>query len=131
MSILLWLFTMVNLYNSTAVWFKYLLCISPNLALSFCMETVLQYERSCKQHLLSLVIKKHFNDLDDFQVKRLNVSNVFTSFYEDEVSLGALILIMNLWSVFYLLLSWYLERVKPGEYGVKLPFYFPFMVKIF
>jgi hypothetical protein len=32
------------------------------------------------------------------------------------------------WSAFYLMLSWYLERVFPGEYGVKLPFYFPFMV---
>lgn len=34
---------------------------------------------------------------------------------------------MHLWSVFYLTLGWYLEKVFPGEYGVKHPWYFLFI----
>ncbi len=33
---------------------------------------------------------------------------------------------MILCSLLYLLMSWYLEKILPGEYGVPLPFYFPF-----
>ena len=28
-----------------------------------------------------------------------------------------------------LLLTWYIEAVRPGEYGVPLPWYFPFTVR--
>ena len=35
---------------------------------------------------------------------------------------------MMVYSLFYYALAWYIEKVMPGEYGVALPFYFPFMV---
>lgn len=42
--------------------------------------------------------------------------------------LGSLWIAMIFWSIVYIVLGWYLEKVFPGEYGVKMPFYFPFMV---
>jgi ATP-binding cassette subfamily A (ABC1) protein 3 len=105
-SILVWLFSLANIFSSSAPWFKYAASCLPNLALNFCFDSMLQYERS---------------------YKKLGATNLFTSFYEDDVNVGALLVVMNLWSVVYLTLSWYLERVNPGEYGVKLPLFFPFM----
>ncbi len=34
---------------------------------------------------------------------------------------------MHFWCLIYVFLGWYIEKVKPGEYGVKLPFYFLFL----
>ena len=55
---------------------------------------------------------------------------MFKSLFDEGQTLGGLILVMLSWSCFYLILSWYFERIWPGEFGVKLPFYFPFMVYI-
>ena len=72
--------------------------------------------------------------------KRLDFTNIFENFFasnlEDQTLannttvLGYLLLCMLGWTLFYLVLSWYFERVFPGEYGIKLPYYFPFMVVI-
>lgn len=35
------------------------------------------------------------------------------------------------WSIIYITMHWYLEKILPGEFGVPLPFYFPIMVFIF
>jgi ATP-binding cassette subfamily A (ABC1) protein 3 len=35
---------------------------------------------------------------------------------------------MILWTLIYIPIAWYIERIFPGEYGAPLPFYFPFMV---
>lgn len=32
---------------------------------------------------------------------------------------------MIIWSIIYLPITWYLEKVYPGDYGIPLPFYFP------
>jgi hypothetical protein len=32
------------------------------------------------------------------------------------------------WSIIYVVIHWYLEKILPGEFGVPLPFYFPLMV---
>ena len=56
---------------------------------------------------------------------------MFKSLFDEGQTLGGLILVMLFWSCFYLILSWYIERIWPGEFGVKLPFYFPFMVYIY
>jgi hypothetical protein len=34
---------------------------------------------------------------------------------------------MIAWTLIYIPISWYIERIFPGEYGAPLPFYFPFM----
>ncbi len=46
---------------------------------------------------------------------------------DDHLSFLSLTLIMALDSVIYFVLTWYIEGVFPGRYGVSKPWYFPFM----
>ncbi|MPC11276.1 ATP-binding cassette sub-family A member 17 [Portunus trituberculatus] len=48
----------------------------------------------------------------------------------DELTPGAILLMMVLDTFLYLLLVWYVDQISPGKYGVPLPFYFPFQVVI-
>jgi hypothetical protein len=50
--------------------------------------------------------------------------------YDDGLTIAGVLIAMLCWSFFYLILSWYIERIFPGEYGVKMPVYFPIMVCI-
>ncbi|XP_062404777.1 phospholipid-transporting ATPase ABCA1-like [Sardina pilchardus] len=45
---------------------------------------------------------------------------------EDDFSLTTALLIMYLDAVLYGLLTWYIEAVFPGQYGIPRPWYFPF-----
>ncbi|XP_074034978.1 phospholipid-transporting ATPase ABCA3 isoform X2 [Leptinotarsa decemlineata] len=45
---------------------------------------------------------------------------------DDSLSLGLIMVMMALDSVIYMLVTIYVEAVNPGEYGVALPWYFPF-----
>lgn len=58
------------------------------------------------------------------------MSRLFSNLFDDGLTLGGILIAMLAWSAVYLVLSWYIERIFPGEYGVKMPWYFPFMVKI-
>lgn len=42
--------------------------------------------------------------------------------------IGFVMLSMIGWTLVYFVMSWYIERIFPGEYGIKLPYFFPFMV---
>lgn len=61
-------------------------------------------------------------------MKVFGISKLFVNLFDDGLTLGGVLIAMLLWSAVYLILSWYIERIFPGEYGIKLPFYFPFMV---
>ncbi|XP_075213435.1 phospholipid-transporting ATPase ABCA1-like isoform X2 [Lycorma delicatula] len=45
--------------------------------------------------------------------------------YNDEFSLYYVMLLLGVDSVIYMLLTWYIEAVAPGQYGVPKPWYFP------
>jgi hypothetical protein len=42
------MFTSINFYNSLPAVLKYFLCLFPNLAFSFAMQVIFQFERSSK-----------------------------------------------------------------------------------
>jgi ATP-binding cassette subfamily A (ABC1) protein 3 len=86
--------------------YKFLLCIFPNYALNFAIQVVYQYERSSK---------------------RFSLFNVYQNLFGEGLTLGFVLTTMVFWSLFYLMFSWYIERIFPGEYGIKLPWNFPFM----
>ena len=44
--------------------------------------------------------------------------------------MGAILAAMFGYTLLYGPIAWYIERIFPGEYGVPLPIYFPFMVFI-
>ena len=66
-----------------------------------------------------------------FLDKILALGNIFQNLLDDSLNLGNILLFMILWSIFlYLPLIWYLEKIGVGQFGIPLPFYFVFMVKI-
>ena len=103
----LWMFTAINFYNTLPSTLKYLLCFFPNLAFSFGLQVIFQYERSDKE---------------------LTFRQLYDNLYDDPLNVGGIMAVMFFFSFLYLLMSWYLEKILHGEYGVPLPFYFPFTV---
>ena len=51
--------------------------------------------------------------------------------FDDTLNLGSVLGAMIVASFLYLPIAWYIERILPGDYGVPLPLYFPFMVRNF
>jgi hypothetical protein len=58
----------------------------------------------------------------------MGIGQVYRNLFDDGLTLGGVWSAMFFWSLVYMGLSWYIERIFPGEYGVKMPWYFPFMV---
>ncbi|XP_075973502.1 ATP binding cassette subfamily A member 3 [Anticarsia gemmatalis] len=46
--------------------------------------------------------------------------------YHDQLQPGHIVLMLILDSILYLLIAMYVEKIRPGLYGVPLPWYFPF-----
>ena len=91
---------------------KYTFALFPNTALSFAIKFMFQYERNSSS-----------------KMRHLSLVNMNTNLFgPNEYNLLSLLTCMCGWSCVYLVLSWYLEKIMPGDYGVRLPFYFPFMV---
>ncbi|CAF4163607.1 unnamed protein product, partial [Adineta steineri] len=93
-----WVITFIDFYPGVPVGARYFLCILPNAGLMFCLQVVLQYERRG-------VGTTTFNQL---------YSNVFPY----PLYIGICLLLMLIYSVIYLFLAIYVERVNPGEFGV-------------
>lgn len=98
----------------------FLLAIFPNYALNFIFQVIYQFENGKKTLGLSNIFDTYYYD----------VNGVDEGFSSNSVSVGGLLLSMIGWSIAFTILSWYIEKIFPGEYGVKLPLYFPFMVII-
>lgn len=49
---------------------------------------------------------------------------------DDPFSIGHIIVTMLFDSLVYAVLTWYIEAVRPGEFGVPQPWYFPFTVSL-
>lgn len=109
--LIIWIFSIVNFYDEipTSV-IKYLFAVFPNLGLLFSFQVLFQFERSSK----------------DFHIAQL-----FDNIYDDPLRLGAILISMLAWSIFYFPITWYLENILPGDFGLPLPFYFPFTVIFF
>jgi len=50
---------------------------------------------------------------------------------DDDFTMANVILMLLLDAVFYALITWYVEAVHPGEYGIPRPFYFPLQVSCY
>ena len=58
----------------------------------------------------------------------LNWSNIaLRPVEEDPLSFLNVAVILMVDTILYFLVTWYIEGVYPGRYGVAKPFYFPFM----
>ena len=55
--------------------------------------------------------------------------NLFENLFDDPLNLGTILILMLVWSFVYLPLTWYIEKIMPGQFGIPLPFYFIVSVK--
>ena len=106
-TIVIWLVTAINFFSNSGAGLKYILCIFPNCSLLFAFQVIFQYERSSKS---------------------LNYTQLYQNLYGDPMTIGGILLAQILWTLFYIPVTWYIERILPGEYGAPLPLFFPFMV---
>lgn len=127
--ILFWIVTAINFYDSLPSGAKYFFCLFPNAGLLFAFQIIFQYERSGMKSLFYCIMtwKVKFN-LVIFKGESLGFPQLYKNLYNDPLNLGVILLIMIIWTVVYIPVTWYIERIFPGDYGAPLPFYFPFMV---
>ena len=107
-AIVLWIFTSINLFRGFSSNIpKYIMCFIPNWGLMFAVDTIFQFERSSKT---------------------LDGSQMYENLYGDPVRVGYILLAQIFWTMCYVPITWYIEKIFPGEYGAPLPLYFPFLV---
>jgi hypothetical protein len=107
-TIILWILTAINFYDSLpSLSLKYIFCIFPNIGMTFVFQTIFQFERSNK---------------------RLGYLELYNNLFDDTQNLGAILGAMFGFTLLYIPIAWYIERILPGEYGVAYPLCFPFMV---
>jgi hypothetical protein len=46
--------------------------------------------------------------------------------FNDSVNVGGLLMFMIFWTIIYIPLIWYFEKIMPKQFGISLPFYFIF-----
>ncbi|UJR36715.1 hypothetical protein I4U23_029431 [Adineta vaga] len=93
-----WVITFIDFYTGLSVDTRYFLCIFPNTSLMFCLQVVLQYERKG-------------GEITTF-------NQFYSNLFPYPLYIGVCLLLMLIYSVIYLLLAIYVERVNPGEFGV-------------
>jgi ATP-binding cassette subfamily A (ABC1) protein 3 len=108
-AILIWVATSINFFNSSGNALRYFVSIFPNWGLVFAINVMFQYERSSVS---------------------LTFGQLYNSIFSDTLTVGGVLTAQILWTLFYIPVAWYIERIFPGEYGAPQPFYFPFMVCI-
>ncbi|CAF0922953.1 unnamed protein product [Adineta ricciae] len=93
-----WVITFIDFYPGVSAVTRYILCIFPNTSLMFCLQIVLQYERN--------------------GANLTTLSQFYTNIFPYPLYIGVCLLVMLFYSVVYLLLAIYVERINPGEFGV-------------
>ncbi|CAF2249794.1 unnamed protein product [Rotaria magnacalcarata] len=109
LSFTIWILTFIDFYNNIPVVIRYLMCFFPNTGLLFCLEVIQQYERK----------SGNMTTFKDFY------SNLFTY----PLYIGICLLLMIAYSIIYMVLAVYIERINPGQFGVSQPFFYPCLRK--
>lgn len=63
-----------------------------------------------------------------YLARTLGLNELYVSLFDDPLNMGSVLTSMFVWTIIYLPLTWYMEKIFPGDYGVPLPYYFPFLV---
>ncbi|GJQ88074.1 hypothetical protein Trydic_g13087 [Trypoxylus dichotomus] len=95
-----------NQYDTLSLAEKILICLASNSAMAYGFQLLLMWEGTGRG---------------------LGWSNMFNSVSpDDSFTLGHVIIMLLLDAVIYMLIALYVEAVFPGDYGVPLPWYYPF-----
>ncbi|CAF3480607.1 unnamed protein product [Rotaria socialis] len=98
---ILWFFTFVDFYTSLPVGVLYVLCFFPNIGIMICVQVLLQYERKC--------------------VATITYSELYSNLFTYPLYIGICLLLMLVYSIIYMLLAIYIERINPGSFGISQP----------
>ncbi|XP_037025654.1 ATP-binding cassette sub-family A member 3-like isoform X1 [Bradysia coprophila] len=93
-------------YDQLLLYQKLLMSLFSNTAMAFGFQLIIRLEGSSEG---------------------LQWNNFFRSVsVDDNLSLGLLVVTLLIAALLYLMIALYVEKIFPGEYGVPLPWYFPF-----
>ncbi|UJR17400.1 hypothetical protein I4U23_004295 [Adineta vaga] len=98
LGIVLWIITFIDFYANVPIVLRYILCVFPNTGLLFCIQIMQQFERRSNG---ILTFKELYWNIFDY------------SFF-----IGLYLLLMLIYSIIYIFLAIYIERINPGEFGV-------------
>ena len=98
LGIVLWIVTFIDFYAGVPIGVRYFLCLFPNAGLLFCIQVMQQFERRNRGSM-------SFGDL-------------YWNMFDYPLYIGVCLLMMLIYSMIYIFLAIYIERVNPGEFGV-------------
>ncbi|XP_061179443.1 phospholipid-transporting ATPase ABCA3-like [Saccostrea echinata] len=123
--------TFFNKANTSSYFagFFFFVTIIPNFALDSKFSDMTKSTKMAICLLNNMAMAFGFTSASEYETKGTGVRwNTFTKppTVDGDFSFGDTILMLWVDSAIYLLITWYIDGVRPGEYGVPQPFYFPF-----
>ncbi|XP_062579274.1 phospholipid-transporting ATPase ABCA3-like [Saccostrea cucullata] len=109
--------------------FFFFVTIIPNFALDAKFSDMTKPQKMAICLLNNMAMAFGFTSASEYETKGTGVNwNTFTKppTVDGDFAFGDAILMLWVDSAIYLLITWYIDGVRPGEYGVPQPFYFPF-----
>ena len=94
------------------------------IILGMCVSSLLQ----CLWAPLAFALGAQYVVQWEIQQVGLNWSNITLHPVEaDSLSFLTIVILLMVDTLLYFIVTWYIEGVAPGRYGIAKPFYFPFM----
>lgn len=93
----------LNFYDNSPAALKYLVTIFPNCGLFFIIQVAFQYERGARM---------------------LTYASLYKNLFNDPVNVGGILAMMLTWTIIYIPIAWYIERIFPGGKNFSWIFYF-------
>ncbi|CAF1240137.1 unnamed protein product [Adineta steineri] len=106
LGVVLWIITFIDFYSNASVGVRYFLCLFPNAGLLFCLQVIQQYERRSRG--------------------MITYKDLYSNIFDYPLYIGICLLLMLIYSIIYMLLAVYVERINPGEFGVSQPWNYLF-----
>jgi hypothetical protein len=94
----------------------------PNAGLLFCIQVLQQYERRSGQ----LIRKKSSTSRLIFLGDMATLAQLYSNVFNYPLYIGLCLLLMLIYSVIYMFLAIYVERLNPGEFGISQPWNYIF-----
>ncbi len=118
----IWILTFIDFYSQAPVGVRYFMCLFPNTGLLFCIQVIQQYERRSGKSLSSIFFYTIFLCIAGM----VTFSQLYSNVFDYPLYIGLCLLLMLIYSVIYMFLAIYVERLNPGEFGISQPWNYLF-----
>lgn len=113
LGVVLWIITFIDFYGAAPAAVRYILCLFPNAGLLFCIQVLQQFERRSSK-LFDVKIHEPHDCLGGMAT----FEHLYVNIFDYPLYIGVCLLLMLIYSVIYMFLAVYVERLNPGEFGV-------------